>query len=129
MQSRLTKSPAQKNRSPKSPLKLKASAITRAAAPEQQPQQPKVEDYLNEDLNSRAVPEQEPAAIEERKQVMMPRQESMTSSVFNANQLTNMQDHFMEIMNNEQVEDVVDLNEKFLAMALGGIEVTELAVL
>ena len=60
---------------------------------------------------------------------MMPRQESMTSSVFNANQLTNMQDHFMEIMNNEQVEDVVDLNEKFLAMALGGIEVTELAVL
>ena len=73
--------------------------------------------------------EQEPAAIEERKQVMMPRQESMTSSVFNANQLTNMQDHFMEIMNNEQVEDVVDLNEKFLAMALGGIEVTELAVL
>ena len=59
----------------------------------------------------------------------MPRQESMTSSVFNANQLTNMQDHFMEIMNNEQVEDVVDLNEKFLAMALGGIEVTELAVL
>ena len=73
--------------------------------------------------------EQEPAAIEERKQVTMPRQESMTSSVFNANQLTNMQDHFMEIMNNEQVEDVVDLNEKFLAMALGGIEVTELAVL
>ena len=73
--------------------------------------------------------EQEPAAIEERKQVMMPRQESMTSSVFNANQLTNMQDHFMEIMNNEQVEDVVDLNEKFLAMALGGIEVTELAML
>ena len=73
--------------------------------------------------------EQEPAAIEERKQVMMPRQESMTSSVFNANQLTNMQDHFMEIMNNEQVEDVVDLNEKFLAMALGGIEVTELAIL
>ena len=73
--------------------------------------------------------EQEPAAIEERKQVLMPRQESMTSSVFNANQLTNMQDHFMEIMNNEQVEDVVDLNEKFLAMALGGIEVTELAVL
>ena len=53
----------------------------------------------------------------------------MTSSVFNANQLTNMQDHFMEIMNNEQVEDVVDLNEKFLAMALGGIEVTELAML
>ena len=75
------------------------------------------------------MPEQEPAAIEERKQVMMPRQESMTSSVFNANQLTNMQDHFMEIMNNEQVEDVVDLNEKFLAMALGGIEVTELALL
>ena len=73
--------------------------------------------------------EQEPTAIEERKQVMMPRQESMTSSVFNANQLTNMQDHFMEIMNNEQVEDVVDLNEKFLAMALGGIEVTELAML
>lgn len=43
--------------------------------------------------------------------------------------LTNMQDHFMEIMNNEEVEDVIDLNEKFLAMALGGIEVSELAVL
>ena len=43
--------------------------------------------------------------------------------------LTNMQDHFMEIMNNEQVEDIVDLNEKFLAMALGGIEVSELAML
>ena len=43
--------------------------------------------------------------------------------------LTNMQDHFMEIMNNEQVEDIVDLNEKFLAMALGGIEVSELALL
>ena len=40
-----------------------------------------------------------------------------------------MQDHFMEIMNSEQVEDVVDLNEKFLAMALGGIDVSELALL
>ena len=43
--------------------------------------------------------------------------------------MTNMQDHFMQIMNNEQVEDVIDLNEKFLAMALGGIEVSELAML
>ena len=43
--------------------------------------------------------------------------------------LTNMQDQFMEIMNNEQVEDVIDLNEKFLSMALGGIEVSELALL
>ena len=43
--------------------------------------------------------------------------------------LTNMQDQFMEIMNNEQVEDVIDLNEKFLCMALGGIEVSELALL
>jgi len=43
--------------------------------------------------------------------------------------LTNMQDHFMQIMNNEEVEDVIDLNEKFLAMALGGIEVSELALL
>lgn len=40
-----------------------------------------------------------------------------------------MQDQFMEIMNNEQVEDVIDLNEKFLTMALGGIEVSELALL
>ena len=40
-----------------------------------------------------------------------------------------MQDHFMQIMNNEEVEDVIDLNEKFLAMALGGIEVSELALL
>ena len=43
--------------------------------------------------------------------------------------LTNMQDYFMEIMNNEQVEDVIDLNEKFLAMALGGIDVSELSLL
>jgi len=43
--------------------------------------------------------------------------------------LTNMQDQFMEIMNHEQVEDVIDLNEKFLTMALGGIEVSELALL
>ena len=42
--------------------------------------------------------------------------------------LTNMQDQFMEIMNNEQVEDVIDLNEKFLAMAFG-VEVSELALL
>ena len=40
-----------------------------------------------------------------------------------------MQDHFMEIMNTEQVEDVMDLNEKFLAMALGGVQVSELALL
>ena len=39
-----------------------------------------------------------------------------------------MQDQFMEIMNNEQVEDVIDLNEKFLAMAFG-VEVSELALL
>lgn len=43
--------------------------------------------------------------------------------------LTNMQDQFMEIMNTEQVEDVIDLNEKFLTMALGGIEVRDLALL
>jgi len=35
----------------------------------------------------------------------------------------------MEIMNNEEVEDVIDLNEKFLSLALGGIEVSELALL
>lgn len=35
----------------------------------------------------------------------------------------------MEIMNNEEVEDVIDLNEKFLAQALGGIDVSELAML
>ena len=40
-----------------------------------------------------------------------------------------MQDHFIEIMNSEQVKDVVDLNEKFLASALGGIDVDELALL
>ena len=43
--------------------------------------------------------------------------------------ITSMQDHFMQIMNNEEVEDVMDLNEKFLAMALGGIDVSELALL
>ena len=53
----------------------------------------------------------------------------MSQSSHNPMALTNMQDHFMEIMNNEQVEDVIDLNEKFLAMALGGIEVSELALL
>ena len=43
--------------------------------------------------------------------------------------ITNMEDHFLEIMDNEQVEDVIDLNERFLSMALGGIEVNELAML
>ena len=65
---------------------------------------------------------------EERKE-MSPRQQSVSDRSFNAMTLTNMQDHFMEIMNTEQVEDVIDLNEKFLAMALGGIEVSELALL
>lgn len=40
-----------------------------------------------------------------------------------------MEDHFLDIMDNEQVEDVIDLNERFLSMALGGIEVNELAML
>ena len=35
----------------------------------------------------------------------------------------------MEIMNQEEVEDVVDLNEKFLAMALGLEDVSELALI
>ena len=47
----------------------------------------------------------------------------------NEARITNMQDQFFEIMNDEQVEDVIDLNEKFLANALGGIEVTELSSL
>ena len=42
---------------------------------------------------------------------------------------TDMQDKFLEIIDPEEVEDVIDLNEKFLCMALGGIEVTELAML
>jgi len=42
---------------------------------------------------------------------------------------SDMQDKFMEILDTEDVEDVIDLNEKFLSMALGGIEVTELAML
>jgi hypothetical protein len=42
---------------------------------------------------------------------------------------TDMQDKFLEIIDPEEVEDVIDLNEKFLSMALGGIEVTELAML
>ena len=40
-----------------------------------------------------------------------------------------MQDQFFEIMNDDVVEDVIDLNEKFLANALGGIEVSELSTL
>ena len=38
-----------------------------------------------------------------------------------------VQDKFLEIIDPEEVEDVIDLNEKFLCMAPGGIEVTELA--
>jgi hypothetical protein len=38
-----------------------------------------------------------------------------------------MDNQFFEIMEQDDVSDVVDLTEKFLAMALGGIEVSELA--
>ena len=67
----------------------------------------------------------------QREQGQAPDATAMSDSTYKdtAGGLTNMQDHFMQIMNNEQVEDIVDLNEKFLAMALGGIEVSELAML
>jgi len=32
-------------------------------------------------------------------------------------------------MEHEDVEDAIDLNEKFLSLALGGVEVSELALL
>lgn len=41
---------------------------------------------------------------------------------------TNMQDQFLEIIDNDEVEDVIDLNEKFLSLALG-VDVDELATL
>ena len=41
---------------------------------------------------------------------------------------TNMQDQFMEIIDTDQVEDAIDLNEKFLSMALG-VDQDELATL
>ena len=40
-----------------------------------------------------------------------------------------MQDHLLNIIEQDEVEDVIDLNEKFLAMALGGIEIDELTAL
>lgn len=43
--------------------------------------------------------------------------------------IANIRDQFFEILDQEEVEDVMDLNEKFLCMALGGIEVSELAML
>jgi hypothetical protein len=43
--------------------------------------------------------------------------------------IANIRDQFFEILDQEEVEDVIDLNEKFLCMALGGIEVSELAML
>jgi len=80
-------------------------------------------------LNDRVDVSLKPAIrVEERKQIS-PRQQSVSERSYNTMALTNMQDHFMEIMNNEEVEDVIDLNEKFLAMALGGIEVADLALL
>lgn len=39
-----------------------------------------------------------------------------------------MQDQFLEILEQDEVEDVIDLNEKFLCMAVG-CDVAELAVL
>jgi len=43
--------------------------------------------------------------------------------------IANIRDQFFEILDQQEVEDVIDLNEKFLCMALGGIEVSELALL
>lgn len=43
--------------------------------------------------------------------------------------IANIRDQFFEILEQQEVEDVIDLNEKFLCMALGGIEVSELALL
>jgi hypothetical protein len=37
--------------------------------------------------------------------------------------IANIRDQFFEILDQQEVEDVIDLNEKFLCMALGGIEV------
>lgn len=37
--------------------------------------------------------------------------------------IANIRDQFFEILDQQEVEDVIDLNEKFLCMALGEIEV------
>lgn len=41
----------------------------------------------------------------------------------------NIQEKLFEIIENEEINDVVDLNEKFLSQQLGGIDVAELALL
>lgn len=43
--------------------------------------------------------------------------------------LHNIQDQFFDIINTDEVENVLDLNEKFLSIALGGVDVSELALL
>ncbi len=118
-------------------LKIKAAMITRLneESPKDPNQAVQPSTEIDNDLNARtsAFDAQDfqvsKQAEEEKKGQVVADSPRMSQSSHNPMALTNMQDHFMEIMNNEQVEDVIDLNEKFLAMALGGIEVSELALL
>lgn len=48
--------------------------------------------------------------------------------ITNVNAFENMQEKIFEILENEEVEDVVDLNEKFLSQQLG-VEQEDLALL
>ena len=91
-------------------------------------------DKVDNDLNARddssvSAFDFEASQSQNTKALQIARKAHSESDYNNSMAPINMQDHFMEIMNNEQVEDVIDLNEKFLAMALGGIEVSELAML
>ena len=47
----------------------------------------------------------------------------------NVNAFANIQEKLFEIIESEEVEDVIDLNEKFLSQQLGGIEQADLALL
>ena len=47
----------------------------------------------------------------------------------NVNAFENIQEKLFEIIESEEVEDVIDLNEKFLSQQLGGIDQADLAVL
>lgn len=47
----------------------------------------------------------------------------------NVNAFANIQEKLFEIIESEEVEDVIDLNEKFLSQQLGGIDQADLAVL
>ena len=70
----------------------------------------------------------EPAAEEEQVQIQSQRSFSSTYSQ-RPNAFENIEAQLLEIIESEEVNDVVDLNEKFLAQQLGGINPEDLAML